>query len=158
MVASPDLDISVDNGFLSFFEKLDQSDERLIRIFDRSRSEAESFYTCHGKDAIWVAENVYGTHTVLKYYGAKNQPSCSLKQGTMIEMLKDLLLKLNFKIEIWECDNRSWSLHIKASPGNLRQVESLIASNSDLVASPVVAAISFSESDGTQKVFSRIFS
>ena len=87
-----DIEISVESGFISFFDKLDQSDKRLIRLFDRSRNEGDVFYTCHGKDALYVAENVYGTNTVLKYYGGKSQPqpSVSLKQGTANEMIKDV--------------------------------------------------------------------
>lgn len=156
MVASPDIEISVENGFISFFDKLDQTDERLIRLFDRSRNEGDVFYTCHGKDAIWVAENVYGTNTVLKYYGGKSQqPSVSLKQATANEMIKDLLLKQNFKIEVWECDNRTWLISKKASPGNLRQVEDMLFSNSDLTdaAAPVVACIHMEYEDNQKVLF-----
>ena len=151
MVASTDIEISVENGFISFFDKLDQSDDRLIRLFDRSRNEGDAIYTCHGKDALWVAEHVYGTNTVLKYYGGKSQPSVSLKQAAANEMIKDLLLKRNFKIEVWECDNRMWSISKKASPGNLRQVEDMLFSNSDLTAAPVVACINV-EYEDNQKV------
>ena len=107
MVASPDIDLPFENGFLHFYKNL-QEKENLIRLFDRSRSE-ESFYTAHGKDALYIAEKVYGTSTVLKYYGSK-VPSVALKEATAIDMIKDLLLKDQFKVEIWESQGKSWTI------------------------------------------------
>jgi DNA mismatch repair protein MSH2 len=126
--------IYVDSGF---FASLD-GEEGIVRFFDRS----ESYFTLHGKDAIYCAEEIYKTSTVLKYFGSSKLPYCTLSTATAIEAIKDLLINKGSKIQIWELDrSRQWSLAKEASPGNLRQVEEMLFVNSDLATSPMIAAI-----------------
>lgn len=102
----PDVDLQVENGFAPFFNNLPQ-DDKLIRFFERR----EDFFTVHGRDAEFVAENVYQTTTVLKYYGSLS--SCSLSKLGAQQFIKDLLITQGFKVEIWVQDGRNWAVEKK---------------------------------------------
>ena len=66
----------------------------------------DSFYAAYGPDAIFVAENVYHTNTVIKYLGAGGRiaglPSVSLKTSVAHVLLRDALTSKQLRIEIWE--------------------------------------------------------
>ncbi|KAJ3212968.1 MutS-like protein, partial [Dinochytrium kinnereticum] len=109
------------------------------------------YYTAHGDDAIYVAENVYKTSSVLKYMGGDTRtsiPYCSISKLNAISLIRDLLLVKQKKVEIWESDgtrNKSsvgFRLGRKASPGNLLDLEEMVFANSASVASsPVILAV-----------------
>ena len=79
----------------------------------------------HGSDALFVANHVYQTKTVLKNLGKKRNhsvlktetgtgersyPSCSVKKLAAVALIRDLLLVLQYRVEIWCCENKKWSL------------------------------------------------
>lgn len=93
-----------------------------------------------------MAQNVYKTLTVLKYWGGDattGLPTVSLSSGVAESFLRDALLTKQFRIEIWtpKKNSQQWQLTRKASPGNLQDVEDLLFLNSNITASPVVLAV-----------------
>src|SRR5436305_13967276 len=59
MSSRPELKVDDEHGFISFFNKLPERDENTIRIFERG-----DYYTVHGEDAIFVAQNVLLLYTI----------------------------------------------------------------------------------------------
>ncbi|CDO94455.1 unnamed protein product [Kluyveromyces dobzhanskii CBS 2104] len=132
MSSRPDLkfvDIAEERGFYKRFLQLSQKTENTIRLVDKSE-----YYIVIGDDALFVADQVYHTSSVLK--DCKIDPSTlrqfdlndSLKYVTMSHqivgnLLKTSLLELGKKVEIYD---RNWKLLKTASPGNLEQVDDLI--------------------------------
>ncbi|KAK9448059.1 muts domain V-domain-containing protein [Limtongia smithiae] len=144
MPANPDItfaDRSDEAGFVSFFRGLPSSeDPNLIRVFARG-----DYYTCHGADALYVAQNVYRTLTVLKYLGGGHNshdglPSCTLSPAVFANFIRDALLTRGLKIDIYTSSGRNnWTVTKQASPGNIQAVDDILSSGS--TAAPVVVAV-----------------
>jgi len=49
----PELKVEDETGFISFFHRLPKDDNGAIRVFERN-----DFYTVHGADALFVAQEV----------------------------------------------------------------------------------------------------
>ncbi|CAG8649861.1 11798_t:CDS:10, partial [Acaulospora morrowiae] len=143
-----------EQGFCSFFRSLPEKPGNTIRLFERSSGE---YYSVHGEDAIYISQNVYKTSSVIKYLGGdiKNRiPSCTLSRFNLETFLRDALLNNQMKIEIWGQESRknsAWKIIKKASPGNIQELEDLLFSNVDAVASPVVLSVKLG-SQGGQKI------
>ncbi|KAJ3300092.1 MutS-like protein [Borealophlyctis nickersoniae] len=138
------LDKPSEQGFCTFFKGLPQKSETTIRLFERNNGE---YYSVHGEDALYVAQNVYKTSSVIKYLGGegpRSVPSCTLSRLNTIAFLKDLLLVKLYRVEIWVAEGRkasAWKIGKRASPGNLQDIEDMVFTNSDVATSPVVLAV-----------------
>ncbi|KAI8922577.1 muts domain V-domain-containing protein [Powellomyces hirtus] len=145
------LDRPSEQGFITFFKGLPDKLETTIRLFERN-----DYYSVHGEDALFVAQTVYKTSTVIKYLGdeRKGLPSCTLSRLNTISFLRDLLLVKLYRVEIWSMEGRKgsqWQITKRASPGNLVDVEDILFLNNDVSSSPVVLALKV-ESKGDQKL------
>ncbi|KAJ3096621.1 MutS-like protein [Phlyctochytrium bullatum] len=150
-------DKSTEQAFCSFYRNIDEKAEGTVRLFERAGGD---YYTAHGDDAIYVAETVYKTSSVLKYMGSGNSsiPYCSISKLNAISLIRDLLLIKHKKVEIWEADGTrtknasNFRLGRKASPGNLLELEDLVFANAaSLSSSPVILALK-AFAKGEQKV------
>ncbi|KDR73457.1 hypothetical protein GALMADRAFT_100108 [Galerina marginata CBS 339.88] len=140
-----------DPGFIAFFSKLPSKspDSGTLRLFHRTSGDA--FYAAYGPDALFVAQHVYHTNSVIKYLGAGGRsaglPSVSLKTSVAHILLRDALTTKQLRVEIWVPETGQGKKCVKfrldkeASPGNLQAVEDLLFVNSDFVSSPIVMAI-----------------
>ncbi|KAK9462890.1 muts domain V-domain-containing protein [Lipomyces oligophaga] len=129
-----------ENKFVTFYRTLDSSDPTLIKVFSHN-----NFYSVYGRDALYVAQNVFRTLTVIKYYGSsdpqKRLPGCTLSPAIFRNFLRDALLNLGLKIEIYASSGRQgFTLLKQASPGNLQAVEDDLSNSFD-GGSPVVIAV-----------------
>lgn len=142
---------------------------RIIRIFDRG-----DFYTAHYDDAIYIAQIVYRTLSVVKYLGGssgggsngavrpfekydKGLPSVTLSQTVFQSFLKDALLNFGHKVEIYSTATsaatgagagaNNWKVIKQASPGNLLEVEDLLGNQIDQ--SPVVISLKIQSKSAT---------
>lgn len=96
-------------------------------------------YACHGAQATELATTFYKTTKVVKY----EQELETLEFGTKLlgSMLRDLLAKRK-KIIVWKRGaNDVWTIHKKASPGNIVQIEDLLPPI-DTVYNPCIASLS----------------
>ena len=98
---------SFDPGFISFFNKLplkSPDSNGTLRLFFRKASN-EDFYSAHGADALYVAQHVYHTKSVLKYLGAGGKtaglPSVTLRPTVATSFLREALTSRQLKVEIW---------------------------------------------------------
>ncbi|KAF8634825.1 hypothetical protein AX17_004076 [Amanita inopinata Kibby_2008] len=144
-------DQSTDPGFISFFSKLPPKSPETgtLRLFHRTG--ADSFYAAYGPDALYVAQQVYHTNSVLKYLGAGGRtaglPSVALKVTVAQTLLREALTTKQLRVEIWvpeagqgkKCSK--FRLDKEASPGNLQAVEDLLFVDSSLLSSPIVMSI-----------------
>ncbi|WFD20579.1 MSH2 protein [Malassezia caprae] len=149
-----------DTNFVSFYEGMPRAIPGTIRLFDR-----QEYYTVHGDDALFVADTVFRTQSVLRYLGGKGKdhpglPSCSLNPAAAKSFLRDALTSKQLRIEIW-CSTSgdgsgrrsgSWAISKQASPGNLQEVEDLLFLNADVVSSPMVLALRVKAQDGLTTV------
>eukprot|EP01094_Clydonella_sp_ATCC50884_P013367 TRINITY_DN23645_c0_g1_i1.p1 TRINITY_DN23645_c0_g1~~TRINITY_DN23645_c0_g1_i1.p1 ORF type:complete len:281 (+),score=116.90 TRINITY_DN23645_c0_g1_i1:24-845(+) len=115
-------------AFVQFVKSLqrDKPDD-LVQIFDR-----KTFYTVYGEDAKFVAKEYNKTDATLTYLGGGTRdeqlPSQSINTGQLRTIVKDLLHKRMFKVEVWACkpNTSSWVRLKKGSPGNTAEVESYL--------------------------------
>eukprot|EP00842_Homolaphlyctis_polyrhiza_P000445 jgi/Hompol1/1400/HPOL_003053-RA len=133
-----------------------QKDETTFRLFERNGGD---YYSVHGDDALFVAEHLYKTSTVIKQLGG-TLPSCTLSKINATTFMKDLLTNRLWRVEIWAQDSRkgttssssgSWRLSKQASPGNLQSVEEMLFVQGDVAISPIVLAATVS-TKGTEKI------
>ena len=121
-------------GFGEFFRGLSKSPE-LFRFFERKgEGTSPTYYTCHGENASRVATRFYKTQSVVKQLGLMPKDkytSVSLSPKMLVTALRGLLLVDGKNVEIWTGSKEKWHVERSASPGNLRQVEDLIATNGD---------------------------
>jgi DNA mismatch repair protein MSH2 len=93
-----------DPGFISFFNKLPKKSPETgtVRIFHRENE----YYTAHGPDALYVAQHVFHTNSVLRYLGSGGRsgglPSVKLSEAQAKAFLRDALTSKQLRIEIWE--------------------------------------------------------
>lgn len=96
-----------DPGFLSFFNALPKKSPETgtLRLFFRPGSGSDSFYSAYGPDALFVAQHVFHTNTVIKYLGAGGPstrlPSVILKTTVAHILLREALTSKQLRIEIW---------------------------------------------------------
>ncbi|KIJ24074.1 hypothetical protein M422DRAFT_39300 [Sphaerobolus stellatus SS14] len=142
--------LGVDTGFCNFFERLEQRDDT-IRLFDRG-----DYYTLHGNDARYVAQNFYHTSSVLKWFGrgyrSGNQkeglPSCTMRTEQAKSFLREALTARQLRVQIWVPEAGSskknpskWKLDKQASPGNITPLEDLLFVNTDLLSAPIITSL-----------------
>ena len=123
----------------------------------------QEFYSAHGKDADFIALNVFKTASVIKVLGKgmRKVNSVTLRPIIAKTFLREALTARQLRIEIWtnESGNKGkWSIErqvrstfskaalvpdqcLQASPGNLQQVEDLLFVNEDMETSPIVMAV-----------------
>ncbi|KAG8802715.1 MutS-like protein [Serendipita sp. 398] len=138
-----DIDNASEVGFTTFFRGLPAKREDTVRLFERG-----DYYTAHGEDAKYIAQEVYHTSSVIKLLGSKSAPlpSVTLSITLAKEFLRDALSVKQLRIEIWipEGGKKSASkfvLNRQASPGNIQEVEDLIFANTEITSPPIVLAL-----------------
>ncbi|KAI8343938.1 muts domain V-domain-containing protein [Chlamydoabsidia padenii] len=142
----PDLDKPEQQSFVKFFRSLDSVLDGTLRLFERD-SNQKRYYSFHGDDALYIAQNIYKTTTVIKYWGGNDAttglPTTLLSNSATEAFLRDALLTKQLRIEIWRQTKNSpnWTMACKASPGNLQGVEDFLFINSSMTMSPMVMAI-----------------
>ncbi|CEI92190.1 Putative DNA mismatch repair protein MSH2 [Rhizopus microsporus] len=154
----PDVERPEQQNFVKFFRSLDPVEEGTIRLFEREAN-GSNYYTFHGDDAIYIAETVYKTASVVKYWlgdSTTGLPTTRLSSRATENFLRDALLHKQLRIEIWkQCrteQNRvEWNLIRKASPGNLQEVEDFLFTSSQMTIAPVVIAVKYGTS-GENKI------
>ncbi|KAI9894185.1 MAG: MutS-like protein [Vezdaea aestivalis] len=141
MGSRPELKIDDEGGFIRFFRSLPVPDGETTRIFDRG-----DWYTAHGDDAVFVAQTVYKTTTVLKHLGksdATGLTSVTMTTTVFRNFLRELLLRLGRRVEIWTAAGKmKWKVVKQASPGNLQDVEEDLGASVD--AAPIALAVKVS--------------
>ncbi|KAF8310100.1 putative DNA mismatch repair protein MSH2 [Clavulina sp. PMI_390] len=138
-----------DVAFVSWFNKLPERREDTVRLFERP-----DFYSAYGPDAIYIANHVYRTHSVIKHMGRKDAllPYVTLSQVVAKNFLREALTAKQLRIEIWTPEpgagnkkTSKFQLSKKASPGNLQDVEDLLFSHSDITSSPIIMSMRVSK-------------
>ncbi|OAD54587.1 DNA mismatch repair protein Msh2 [Eufriesea mexicana] len=113
-----------------------------IRFFNRS-----DYYTLHGNDALFAAQEVFKTTSVCKMIGADpyKTEGVILNKNHFESFIRDLLLVKQYRIEVYvnqgSAKNQNWVLEYKASPGNLTQFEDILFGNNDVAVSVRVIAV-----------------
>jgi DNA mismatch repair protein MSH2 len=91
-----------DPGFLTFYSKLPPKSPETgtVRLFFRNE-----FYSVYGQDALYVANNVFRTNSVIRYLGSGGKtaglPSVALKISIAQSFLRDALTSKQLRVEIW---------------------------------------------------------
>ena len=132
-------------GFIHFFRTLPQ--QEAIRVFDRG-----DYYSAHGQDATFIAKTVYKTTAVIRNLGRSETdglPSVTMSVTVFRNFLREVLFRLNKRIEIWgSTSGRHWKLIKQASPGNLQDVEDDLGSVGGLasmdLAAPIILSVKLS--------------
>lgn len=129
-------DVSEERGFYRKYVALPEKPTSTIRVVDKG-----DYFTIVGNDAIFVADTIYHTTSVLKTCNVDQVTAKNFKEPMqyvtvspqiLANLLKDCLLDLGYKVDIYD---KNWRLIKSASPGNIEQVSDLmnIAIDSSIV-------------------------
>ncbi|SMN21873.1 similar to Saccharomyces cerevisiae YOL090W MSH2 Protein that forms heterodimers with Msh3p and Msh6p that bind to DNA mismatches to initiate the mismatch repair process [Maudiozyma saulgeensis] len=129
-------DVSEERGFYRKFVSLPDKPTSTVRVVDRG-----DYFTVVGNDAVFVAESIYHTSSVLKNCNVDQLTAKSftepcqyvtISSQILANLLKHCLLDIGYKVEIYD---KNWKLLKNASPGNIEQVSDLlnIAINTSIV-------------------------
>ncbi|KAL9709930.1 MSH2 protein [Leucoagaricus gongylophorus] len=143
-------DQAIDIGFLDFFNRLPKKSPATgtLRLFQRVNA-GDIFYAAYGPDALFVAQHVFHTKSVVKYLGAgaRRLESVILKVSVAQTLLREALTSKQLRVEIYESEggqgkkSANFELTKEASPGNLQAVEDLLFVDSDILSAPIVVSI-----------------
>ncbi|CAL7946134.1 unnamed protein product [Xylocopa violacea] len=146
MAVQPNQQFSMDppsqQSFVKFFKSLPEKLNTTIRFFNRS-----DYYTLHGSDALFAAQEIFKTTSVCKIIGADpyKTEGVILNKNHFESFIRDLLLVKQYRIEVYinqgSAKNQNWMLEYKGSPGNLTQFEDILFGNNDVAVSVRVIAI-----------------
>ncbi|XP_024935873.1 DNA mismatch repair protein Msh2 isoform X2 [Cephus cinctus] len=123
-----------------------------VRFFNRS-----DYYTLHGSDALFAAQEVFKTTSVCKMIGAPPHKTegVILNKGHFETFIRDLLLVKQYRIEVYvnqgSAKNQDWILEYKGSPGNLLQFEEILFGNNEVAVGTSVIAVKLG-SEGKTKI------
>ena len=148
------LDTAEAQGFIRFFQGMEAPPERTIRFFFRKK-EGE-FYTCHGDDAIYIAQECFHTMSVVKYLGKNNElPSTTVSHANFNSFTAQLLTERQYRVEVY-AENKgknSWSIVRQGSPGNLESFEDVVFDHGgDAQDTPTACCVQVSQGDAGWKV------
>jgi len=136
-------------GFLKFYRSLPEKLATTIRVFDWTDN-----YTIHGKDAVFVAREIFKNSDAIKYLGKGDQriESIAMNNSNFEGLARDLLLVKHYRVEIFTnkggSKSNGWTLSYKASPGNLIQLEDILFSNAETLVSGGVAGLKIANDEG----------
>jgi len=147
------LNVKEEKGFVATFRALPpKANDKTLRLFERP-----DYYSAHGDDALFVAQHVYKTSTVIKYLGGDATTGvagvCVSRMQT-IALLTDLLVHRQYRVEIFSSSGSSgnWQVKLKGSPGNLQDFEEMLFHSTDMDSSPVVLAVKVGTTPSGAKV------
>lgn len=134
------------SGSLEILRVLEQLpvEEKLVRFFERDG------YEVYGESAILVANLLY-RQSSLTTVGPNNIPFISLSNGQFSTVIKEVVN--DHRVEVWSFNStrRTWKVNIRASPGNLEQIESMLPEDAE-IPSTIIASIAIRMVEGEQRV------
>ncbi|XP_076658764.1 DNA mismatch repair protein spel1 isoform X1 [Halictus rubicundus] len=136
------MDSSTQQSFVRFFKNLPEKLNTTIRLFNRS-----DYYTLHGSDALFAAQEVFKTTSVCKMIGSDpyKTEGVILNKNHFEAFIRDLLLVKQYRVEVYvnqgSVKNQNWVLEYKGSPGNLTQFEDVLFGNNDVAETVRVIAV-----------------
>ncbi|XP_034173132.2 DNA mismatch repair protein spel1 [Osmia lignaria lignaria] len=156
MAVQPNQQFSMDppaqQSFVRFFKNLPEKLNTTVRFFNRS-----DYYTLHGSDALFAAQEVFKTTAVCKMIGADpyKTEGVILNKNHFESFIRDLLLVKQYRIEVYvnqgSAKNQNWVLEYTGSPGNLSQFEDVLFGNNDVAVNVLVIAVKLGM-DGKSRV------
>lgn len=127
------LDSKAEQGFVKYFKRLPQTPD-LVRFFDR-----KGYFTVHGEHAAFIANEFFHTTTALRVLG--DLPSLGVA-GQMFEtIVRELLCKRGYKVEVLANERGAWAAVRRGSPGNIQDFEDMLFEHADMSDSPVIMAV-----------------
>lgn len=115
----------------------------------------------HAEDAHLAANLIFKSVASVKTMAPPDDDELDylcLSRGNFELILRDLLLVLNYRVEVYTKPSTStggrsneWSVEFKASPGNLTAFESLLFQNSEMVNGTSVVGL-FLKKEGARSV------
>ena len=120
-------DIAEERDFYKKCVSLPPKPSTTIRIVDKG-----DYYTVVGADALFVAETIYHTNSILKKCNVDpitakkfQEPMqyVTVSPQVLENLLQTCLLDLGYKVEIYD---KSWRLLKHGSPGNIEQISDLM--------------------------------
>jgi DNA mismatch repair protein MSH2 len=107
-VANISADQTIDVSFLDFFNRLPKKSPETgtLRLFERVNA-GDIFYAAYGPDALFVAQHVFHTKSVVKYLGAgaRRLESVTLKVAVAKTLLREALSSKQLRVEIYESES-----------------------------------------------------
>lgn len=136
------MDPPTQQSFVRFFKNLPEKLDTTIRFFNRS-----DYYTVHGSDALFAAQEIFKTTSVCKKIGAEPHKTegVILNKSHFETFVRDLLLVKQYRVEVYvnqgSSKNQNWILEYKGSPGNLSHFEDILFGNNDIAVGVSVIAV-----------------
>jgi DNA mismatch repair protein MSH2 len=124
-------DANSQRKFINFYnQKFNNEDSSTcFRIFDRGE-----YYSIHGRDVEIALKTKLKSSIVVKMMKPDELPGlkyASMNKSIFEKLLRELLLVVGYKVEIYTSNKGDWAIEFKGSPGNLAQFEDLLFSSSE---------------------------
>lgn len=106
----------------------------MFRVFERANGD---YYSIHGRDVETALKTSLKSSIIVKEMSPDELPSlkyASLNKSLFEKLLKNLLLVVGFKVEVYtiqRAGKEDWKLEFKGSPGNLSQFEDLLFNSAE---------------------------
>uniref|UniRef100_A0A914WX10 DNA mismatch repair proteins mutS family domain-containing protein n=1 Tax=Plectus sambesii TaxID=2011161 RepID=A0A914WX10_9BILA len=109
-----------------------------IAIFDKG-----DYYSFYGDDATLIARDIFHSEMGLKLITVGGTPLAyhTVSSNQLSRILRDLLLVLHHRVEIYKCEDGEWTLTAKGSSGNLADLEEVLGDSVALAESATVMAV-----------------
>lgn len=130
-----------------------------FRVFERKTADGE-YYTAHGDDALWVADEFFRTRDVVKYMG--NEPKlagCTIRTQKVITIAKHILIDKQSSFERMlvygrEEGKTEWSIIKKATPGNVAEFDDWLfeGANSSMRESSAIMALKITTNSSNEQL------
>lgn len=105
----------------------------MFRVFERANGD----YSIHGRDVDTALKTSLKSSIIVKEMSPDELPGlkyASLNKSLFEKLLKNLLLVVGFKVEVYTAQRagkEDWKLEFKGSPGNLSQFEDLLFNSAE---------------------------
>lgn len=135
------------------------SDESLLKIL-RSKSsgtvaifERSDYHTCYEDDAFLIANEIFLSEVGLRRFqiGGREITYHNLNNAQYGRVVRDTLLMLHYRLEVYELSEGAWTLKAKGSLGCLGDFEELIGNSLELSELSTVMAVSITEEPGSDE-------
>lgn len=135
---------------------MESIDKSLLKILQKKASgtvaifERNDFFTCYEDDAFLVANEIFLSETGLRrvQIGLSEITYHNLNSGQYARVVRDVLLLLHYRLEVYTANEGSWQLKAKGSLGCLGDFEDMVGNSVELSELSTVMALVVTDETG----------
>uniref|UniRef100_A0A0N5AJT6 DNA_MISMATCH_REPAIR_2 domain-containing protein n=1 Tax=Syphacia muris TaxID=451379 RepID=A0A0N5AJT6_9BILA len=135
------------------------SDESLLKVLASKSTGSVAifakgdYYCCYEDDAFLIANEIFLSEVGLRRFSIGNHEITyhNLNSAQYARVVRDVLLLLHYRVEVYELSENYWTLKAKGSLGCLGDFEEIVGNSLELSELSTVMAVSVSEEIGSSE-------